>query len=124
MGVDFQHMSDPVFTKYELEQRYLTHHDLGTLLPDGTVITPPRSNERRRAFATIIVYLVPPLSGGETEFPKVPLKFIPEAGTALMFSNINEEGMADENMIHMALPPRSDGQEKIIMQMFAQEIAK
>jgi len=54
---------------------------------------------------TCLIYLNDDLEGGETDFPKIGLKFRGRAGEALIFSNVTADGAGDLNTLHAGLPP-------------------
>jgi prolyl 4-hydroxylase len=53
---------------------------------------------------TFLVYLNEGYDGGETDFPRLGVRFKGRAGDALMFRNASADGRADERMIHAGLP--------------------
>ena len=53
---------------------------------------------------TFLVYLNEGYDGGETDFPRLGVRFRGRAGDALMFRNASADGRADERMIHAGLP--------------------
>jgi prolyl 4-hydroxylase len=54
---------------------------------------------------TCLVYLNEDLDGGETEFPRIGIKFRGRAGEALVFENVLANGTGDMNTLHTGLPP-------------------
>ena len=46
-------------------------------------------------------------SGGETEFPLLSLKVRPEAGMAIVWSNLDENGQCDPLTEHASVPLKS-----------------
>ena len=54
---------------------------------------------------TCLVYLNDGFEGGETEFPKIELKFRGGVGGALFFDNVLPNGAGDMNTLHTGLPP-------------------
>jgi prolyl 4-hydroxylase len=54
---------------------------------------------------TCLVYLNEDLEGGETEFPRIGVKFRGRAGEALIFENVLPNGTGDMNTLHTGLPP-------------------
>ena len=53
---------------------------------------------------TFLVYLNEGYEGGETDFPRLGVRFKGRAGDALMFRNASADGRPDERMIHAGLP--------------------
>lgn len=56
---------------------------------------------------TCLVYLNDDFEGGETEFPKIGIKFRGGVGGALLFDNVKASGAGDMNTLHTGLPPTS-----------------
>ena len=54
---------------------------------------------------TCLVYLNEDFDGGETEFPKLKLKYRGGAGDALFFENVKANGTGDLQTLHAGLPP-------------------
>jgi prolyl 4-hydroxylase len=54
---------------------------------------------------TCLIYLNEDLEGGETEFPRLGVKFRGRAGEALIFENVLPNGTGDMNTLHTGLPP-------------------
>ena len=54
---------------------------------------------------TCLVYLNADLEGGETEFPKIGIKFRGREGEALIFENVLPNGSGDMKTLHAGLPP-------------------
>lgn len=55
---------------------------------------------------TFLVYLNDDFDGGETDFPRLGVRFKGSAGDGLMFRNASSDGRADERLIHAGLPVR------------------
>jgi prolyl 4-hydroxylase len=60
---------------------------------------------RGQRVKTCLVYLNAGYEGGETEFPKLGIKFRGEVGEALVFDNVGADGTGDMNTLHTGLPP-------------------
>ena len=54
---------------------------------------------------TCLVYLNDDFEGGETEFPRLGIKFRGRTGEALVFDNVGPNGVGDMNTVHTGLPP-------------------
>lgn len=59
---------------------------------------------RGQRIKTFLIYLNTGYDGGETEFPKLGIKFRGEAGEALIFDNVDANGEGDMNTVHAGLP--------------------
>jgi prolyl 4-hydroxylase len=81
---------------------YNVHHDHGGFYGKTTEHRP----------WTVLVFLNDVTSGGHTWFPKLELKVAPRAGDAIAWSNVDEEGKADPDMVHAGQPPGEAGIEK------------
>jgi len=55
--------------------------------------------------ATLLVYLNHGFEGGETDFPRLSIRYKGAAGDALMFSNVDAAGAPDRRTLHAGLPP-------------------
>lgn len=56
---------------------------------------------------TCLVYLNDDFDAGETEFPKLGIKFRGETGEALFFDNVGPSGTGEMKTLHQGLPPTS-----------------
>lgn len=81
---------------------YNVHHDHGGFYGKTTEHRP----------WTVLVFLNDVASGGHTWFPKLDLKVAPRAGDAIAWSNVDDEGNADPDMVHAGQPPGEEGIEK------------
>jgi hypothetical protein len=87
---------------YEVGQTYKPHVDF------FHAKLPTFSEEMRvkgQRIRTCLVYLNDDFEGGETEFPKLGIKFRGRAGEALVFDNVGANGIGDMNTVHAGLPP-------------------
>ena len=101
-GVAPSALEPPEVLHYEIGQTYKPHVDFfHPRLP--TFAEEMRVKGRR--IKTCLVYLNEDLEGGETEFPKLKIKFRGRAGEALLFDNVSANGAGDLNTIHTGLPP-------------------
>lgn len=62
---------------------------------------------RGQRIRTCLVYLNAGYEGGETEFPKLDIKFRGEVGEALVFDNVGADGAGLMETVHAGLPPGS-----------------
>lgn len=98
-GIDLPHAEHLTVLRYEPGQQYRPHRDY---VPPGAIERDrPQAGNRAR---TICVYLNDVEAGGETEFPVAGLKIAPKAGTAVLFDNLDAEGMPDPDSLHAGLP--------------------
>lgn len=62
---------------------------------------------RGQRVKTCLIYLNAGYEGGETDFPKLGIKFRGDVGEALVFDNVDATGEGDMNTLHTGLPPTS-----------------
>lgn len=62
---------------------------------------------RGQRVKTCLVYLNDDFAGGETDFPKIGIRFRGQAGEALLFENVLPNGAGDMRTVHAGLPPSS-----------------
>lgn len=60
---------------------------------------------RGQRISTCLVYLNEDYDGGETDFPRIGVKFRGRPGEALVFGNVRENGAGDMNTLHEGLAP-------------------
>ncbi len=87
---------------YEVGQTYKPHVDF------FHANLPTFSEEMRvkgQRIRTCLVYLNDDFEGGETEFPKLDMKFRGGAGDALFFESVGANGAGDMTTLHTGLPP-------------------
>ena len=97
-----------------LEPMEVLHYSGGELYrPHIDFFHPSRPNYaeemriRGQRVKTCLVYLNAGYEGGETEFPKLGIKFRGEVGEALVFDNVGSDGAGDLNTLHTGLPTSS-----------------
>lgn len=61
--------------------------------------------ERGQRIVTFLVYLNDGYEGGETDFPKIGVRYKGRKGDALMFVNVAASGSPDLQTFHAGLPP-------------------
>lgn len=82
---------------YKPTQRFSSHHD-------SHICIGPQDGEIIRRRWTILVYLNDDFIGGETEFPNLQRKIKPSKGSAILFSNIGDDGCEHPMSLHAGLP--------------------
>ena len=97
---------------YETGQEFVRHVDF--LDPDNaahaTVIA-----ERGQRVATFLIYLNDGFEGGETEFPRLDLRFKGRKGDAILFWNADAAGRPDRTTVHAGLAP-TEGRKWLLSQ--------
>lgn len=64
---------------------------------------------------TMLVYLNDDFTGGETDFPRLNIRFKGRKGDALLFRNVDEAGAPDFRTLHAGLPP-ANGEKWLLSQ--------
>ena len=103
-GVAFDTLEPTEVLHYSAGERYKPHFDF--FHPS----LPNYADEMRvkgQRIKTCLVYLNGGYEGGETEFPKIGIKFRGQPGEALIFDNVLADGAGDPNTLHAGLPPLS-----------------
>ncbi len=87
---------------YSAGERYKPHFDFfHPSLPNYA----EEMRVKGQRIKTCLVYLNGDYAGGETEFPKIGIKFRGQPGEALIFENVLADGAGDPNTLHAGLPP-------------------
>jgi len=95
-------LEPPEVLHYSVGQTYKQHVDF------FHASLPSFADEMRvkgQRVKTCLVYLNDDFEGGETDFPRIGLKFRGQTGEALIFDNVAANGMGDMNTVHTGLPP-------------------
>lgn len=89
---------------YAPGEEFRLHHDyLDPSNPDHR----KHLADHGQRIATFLVYLNDDFEGGETEFPKVDVRFRGNAGDAIFWANVDMDGAPDPLSFHSGLPPSS-----------------
>jgi hypothetical protein len=97
--------------RYEVGQEFRPHHDF---LDPGNLAYGDQARFGQR-IATFLVYLNEDFEGGETDFPKVGIRYCGRTGDAIFFANVDGAGRPDPLTLHAGLPPTS-GEKWILSQ--------
>ncbi len=109
--VPIENEEPPQLICYHVGGEYKVHHDYFHLGQDYTDEMMKMGGQRTHTF---LIYLNDNFEGGETEFPKLDIKVTPEAGKALIWDNLREDGKPDRKSLHAGLPVIS-GQKYILV---------
>ena len=105
LGVAVDRVEPLQLVRYQKDQFFGTHHDLGLLLEDGSVDLPPKQAFVKRRLATFFCYLNDVDHGGCTHFPECgDLRVTPKRGRAVLFCNILRDGVPDPLTVHAGEP--------------------
>ena len=100
-GVSKENMEPFQLVKYEHAQQYASHFDwFNTNEPYAK----EEVEKRGQRCLTILAYLVEPLSGGDTFFPRISLYVPPVKGSAILWFNTDKNGVEDELTEHGGMP--------------------
>jgi prolyl 4-hydroxylase len=86
---------------YEVGQEFRLHHDFFD--PDNPAHAPEIAIGQRAL--TLLVYLNDGYQGGETVFPRLGRSFKGRKGDALLFWNVDEDGVPDWRTLHAGSAP-------------------
>lgn len=103
-GVPQDHLEPPEVLNYRPGEQYRLHVDFfHPSVPHFADII----RERGQRTQTLLIYLNEDYAGGETEFPKLGIKFRGRCGEALLFENVNAAGDGDMRTAHAGTPVAS-----------------
>ncbi len=98
IGVPVGALENSQVLHYETGQQFTRHVDyLDPSLPDVA--------ERGQRIVTFLIYLNTDFDGGETDFPRLNVRYKGGAGDALYFANLEPTGAPDPRTLHAGLPP-------------------
>lgn len=89
---------------YEPGQEFAPHCDFQDPATPALQQEVARHGQR---VATVLVYLNDDYAGGETDFPKIGLRFKGARGDALLFPSVRADGSLNYDTLHAGLPPAS-----------------
>ena len=97
-------LEPPEILHYAVGERYKPHVDFfHPTLPNFV----EQMRVKGQRVKTCLIYLNDDLEGGETDFPRIGVKFRGRAGEALIFENVLANGAGDMRTLHAGLPPTS-----------------
>ena len=100
IGVPVGALENSQVLHYAVGQQFTRHVDyLDPALPDVA--------ERGQRIVTFLVYLNAEFDGGETDFPRLNVRYKGAAGDALYFANLEPGGAPDPRTLHAGLAPTS-----------------
>jgi len=101
-GVPFDALEPAEILHYSVGETYKPHVDFfHASLPNFA----EEMRQKGQRIKTCLVYLNDDFEGGETEFPRIGLKFRGRIGEAFVFENVQPNGVGDMNTVHTGLPP-------------------
>ena len=101
-GVEPAALEPPEVLHYSIGESYRPHVDFfHPQLPSFA----EQMRSKGQRIKTCLVYLNDDFDGGETEFPKLAIKYRGRTGDALFFENVKPNGTGDLSTLHAGLPP-------------------
>ena len=88
--------------RYDVGGQYKTHHDYFYLPRDEEAF----SQGGQRVFSALF-YLNDDFEGGETDFPKINYRVVPQKNKLLLWRNVDESKKVIEDSLHAGLPVMS-----------------
>ena len=89
---------------YATGEQYKPHFDF--MDPDVPMFAEAVRRDGQR-IATLLVYLNDGFEGGETHFPVLDIRYKGRPGDAILFLNVDGQGVIDRRTLHAGLPPTS-----------------
>lgn len=112
LGCRPENEEPPRIIRYEEGGEFKLHYD--SIHPDHEDYPEQMTLMGGQRIRTCMIYLNDTFKGGETWFPMLDLKVVPELGKALIWDNVGERGEVDGNSLHAALPV-TKGQKYILV---------
>ncbi len=120
LGLDSEYSEITQGQLYEVGQEFKGHHDFF----DGKeALVEKHTRYQGQRTYTVMVYLNNVDEGGETYFPHLDANFKPVKGMALVWNNLNFDGMPNEITLHQGKPVIS-GYKSIITKWFREKRSK
>jgi prolyl 4-hydroxylase len=104
VGVESRYFEIAKLLNYEPGQQFAPHCDFQEPATPALMQEIQRHGQR---VATALVYLNDDYAGGETDFPRIGLRYKGARGDALFFDNVRPSGALDYDTLHAGLPPTS-----------------
>jgi prolyl 4-hydroxylase len=112
IGVPVSALEVSQILHYETGQTFGLHWDY--LNPDAPKQAAEIATNGQR-IVTFLIYLNRGFEDGQTDFPRLDLRFRGEPGDAFYFANVDSAGAPDPRTLHAGLPP-TDGQKWLFSQ--------
>jgi len=101
VGMPTSHAEPISVLRYLPGEEYKSHYDYFTVDEQGM---PQVQDTNGQRIVTVFMYLNKTDAGGETEFPRLAIKVLPEKGKAVAFLNCDAKGQPDLDTLHAGLP--------------------
>ncbi|AWL11109.1 Procollagen-proline dioxygenase [Saliniradius amylolyticus] len=114
LGLDHSYGEPIQAQRYLQGQQFKAHTDYFEPATDEYA---HHAKQRGQRSWTLMIYLNQDCGGGETEFPRLSLSVVPLQGMALLWNNLDADGVVNGNTLHHAHPV-SDGRKYVITKWF------
>jgi prolyl 4-hydroxylase len=101
-GIPVHHMEGATVLHYAPSEQMTDHYDFVDPRTPGYELEIARNGQR---VVTFIVYLNGDYDGGETDFPRLGVRYKGRRGDGLSFTNALPDGQPDLRALHAGLPP-------------------
>lgn len=116
LGIDNNFAETMQGQRYHLGQEFKAHHDFFHTSQDYWLQEGPAGGQRTW---TAMIFLNNVDDGGATEFPHIKIGVRPQAGTMLMWNNMNPDGTMNYKTLHTGTPVKA-GVKHIITKWYRQ----
>lgn len=116
LGIDNNFAETMQGQRYQVGQEFKAHHDFFHVGEDYWQREGPTGGQRSW---TAMIFLNSVPEGGATEFPHVKIGIRPQAGTLLMWNNMNPDGTMNYKSLHTGTPVKA-GVKHIITKWYRQ----
>ena len=101
-GAAIPNLEPPSILHYAVGQKFAPHFDF--LEPGERGLAAELATKGQRT-GTFLVYLNEDFDGGETDFPRLGIRFKGRTGDAIHFANVDSSGAPDRRTLHAGLAP-------------------
>jgi prolyl 4-hydroxylase len=116
LGIDNSFAETMQGQRYHVGQEFKAHHDFFHVSQDYWQQEGPTGGQRTW---TAMIYLNDVADGGATEFPNVKIGVRPQAGTMLIWNNMNPDGTMNYKSLHTGTPVKA-GVKHVITKWYRQ----
>ncbi len=113
MSITPEHIEPLQLVKYAPTETFGPHHDYHELDPETGAPSESSVQGEQRVF-TVLLFgaTLPADAAGETHFPMLGLRVSPRMGDALVWANVDDDGLPNVRSLHEGRPP-ADGYSKL-----------
>lgn len=117
IGIDNDYSEAMQGQRYQVGQQYRHHYDF---FPTGEGYWQHEAVRGGQRTWTAMVSLTEPKEGGETDFPRLGIALRQQAGTLILWNNMDADGRPNPNTLHAGMPVKR-GVKHIITKWYRQE---